>query len=118
MGSERRRHARQSKDAPLVLLRRGPAPEGAVLRDVSLGGLAFETAERLEPGSLFDFALYVPTQGWVDGTGSVRWVKRAGRGWLCGASVTIQREGQRRLYGKWLRGADRGLLRWFFPERP
>lgn len=116
--SDRRRHPRVSKDAPLILLQRGPKEkgEGVVLRDVSIGGLAFETTLKLESGSPFDFALYVPTRGWVDGTGRVCWVKRNGSGWLCGASVTVEHRDQSRLLGKWLNPSSKGLLRYFFPE--
>ena len=117
-GSERRRQARQKKDAPLILIQRGPreAGEGAILYDVSLGGLAFETSLRMDIGSRFDFALLVPDRGWVDGSGRVCWTKPSGRGWLCGASVTIRHWNQKKLLGRWLNPSSKGLLRFFFPE--
>ena len=117
--SERRRHERFAKDAPLILLRpelRGGSG-GAILRDVSLGGLAFETDLPLEQGRTFDFALFVPTRGWVDGTGRICWSKAQGRTWLCGASISVRRWDQERLLRKWLtHSPERGLLRFFFPE--
>ena len=116
--ADRRSHERVSRDAPLILLQPGPKTdrEGVVLRDVSLGGLAFETSLKLEVGSSFGFALYVPTRGWVDGTGRVCWLKPSGDAWLCGASVKIERTDQSELLGKWLEPSTKGLLRYFFPD--
>lgn len=120
---ERRKHPRHPMDAPLILLQRAPEwpsagrREGAQLRDVSLGGLAFETSTPLETGTHFEFALYVPTRGWVDGTGLVCWRKRSEMGWLCGASITVQRWDQEQLLSKWLHPSSTGLLRFFFPNK-
>lgn len=115
---ERRKHPRKESDAPLILLQPSPASgsEGAQLRDISLGGLAFESAARLERGSRFEFALHVPTRGWVDGTGTIRWIRRGAEGWLCGASITVERQDQKRLLRKWLEPSSIGVLRYFFPE--
>lgn len=117
-GPERRQHPRRSDDAPLILLHNGARSiqEGATLRDVSLGGLAFETTLPLEIGDTFEFAVYVPTRGWLDGIGRVCWTKPAGEGRLCGASVQILNWDQERLLDKWLDPSAKGLLRFFFPE--
>ena len=115
---EKRKHPRRPEDAPLILLSNGKRSirEGATLRDVSLGGLAFETSLPLQIGDTFDFALYVPTRGWADGTGRVCWTKPAGPGRLCGASITIHKWDQERLLDKWLDPSAKGLLKFFFPE--
>jgi len=86
------------------------------LRDVSLGGLAFETDLPLDHGSEFAFALYVPTRGWVDGTGRVCWSKPERNSWLCGASISIRRWDQEKLLRNWLHNPAHGFLRFFFPE--
>ncbi|MBI3549752.1 MAG: PilZ domain-containing protein [Elusimicrobia bacterium] len=113
----RRRHPRIRKDAPLILIEKGSGKgEGAQLRDVSLGGLAFETRLQLRQGSTFGFALYVPSQGWVDGRGRVCWAKPSGKGWICGASITIERAGQQRLLRKWIHPSTKGVLRFFFMD--
>ena len=116
--SERRRQDRFKKDAPLILIRPGMKEQnsGAILRDVSLGGLAFETDFPLEQGHEFTFALYVPSRGWVDGSGRVCWSKAEGNSWLCGASISIRRWDQEKLLRKWLHNPAKGLLRFFFPE--
>lgn len=117
-GPNRRNHQRVTKDVPLILLqpRSKAKGEGVILRDISIGGLAFETSLKMEVGRSFDFALYVPTRGWVDGQGRICWSKRNGTGWLCGASVTIERTDQSILLDKWLKPSAKGLLRYFFPE--
>lgn len=89
---------------------------GAILRDVSLGGLAFETDLPLEQGAAFEFALYVPARGWVDGTGRICWTKPSGNALLCGASVYIRQWDQQKLLHKWIHSSSKGLLRFFFPE--
>ncbi|MBI5244499.1 MAG: PilZ domain-containing protein [Elusimicrobia bacterium] len=115
---ERRRHPRRREDAPLILIHNGARSirEGATLRDVSLGGLAFETTLPLEIGDTFEFAVYVPTRGWVDGTGRVSWTKPISGGRLCGASINIRKWDQERLLDKWVDPSAKGLLRFFFPE--
>jgi len=115
---EKRKYPRRQEDAPLILLKNGmrSIKEGATLRDVSLGGLAFETTLPLEAGDTFDFALYVPTRGWADGTGRVCWTKPSGERRLCGASITIRKYDQERLLDKWLDPSAKGILRFFFPE--
>ena len=116
MNPDKRRFPRQRKDAPLILLQPGlkRARESAILRDVSLGGLAFKTSLPLCLGSSFDFALYVPTRGWVDGTGRVCWYKREGDLLLCGASIAIRRWDQQKLLRRWLHPSSTGLLRFFY----
>ncbi|HAH07946.1 MAG TPA: hypothetical protein DCM05_15720 [Elusimicrobia bacterium] len=118
-GSERREHPRHEKDAPLILIQKGQRDirEGALIRDVSLGGLAFETTLPLEIGDTFEFAVYVPSKGWLDGTGRVCWTKPVGPSLsrLCGASIQVRESGQERLLGRWLDDSSKGLLRFFFP---
>jgi len=79
---ERRRHPRRAVESPLILIRPGPkeVQDGAVLRDVSLDGLAFETTLPLDAGAPFEFALHVPNSGWVEGKGLVCWSKEAAGG--------------------------------------
>lgn len=119
-GSERRRHTRHESNAPLILLEKSNTcvvRDGAILRDVSLGGLAFQTSLELKAGDQFEFALYIPTRGWVDGTGTVCWVKPEGSVLLCGASVDIREWDQQKLLEKWLTPSDRGVLKFFFPGK-
>lgn len=117
-GAERRKHERKPKDAPLILIECGPKKEGegAVLHDVSLGGLAFETSLPLEPGAEFGFAIYVPSRGWIDGRGRICWTKASGKGRLCGASITVERWDQEKLMRKWIHPSSKGVLRFFFHE--
>ncbi|MBI4423865.1 MAG: PilZ domain-containing protein [Elusimicrobia bacterium] len=114
---DRRKHPRRASNAPLVLLHRTgrDSLDGAVLRDVSMSGLAFETDLPLTTGEEFDFALHVPGKGWVDGTGRVCWLRQSGGTRLCGASITIREWNQERLLAKWLHPTGQGLLRFFFP---
>ena len=112
-----RRHPRHKKDAPLILIRSHPVSEGALLRDVSLGGLAFETELAMKNGDTFEFALYVPTSGWVDGIGTVCWVKPNGESLFCGASIEVKAWNQQRRLKKWLKPTGKGLLKFFFPDR-
>ena len=118
-GPERRRHPRREKQAPLILLEKtGPDPKhGAILMDVSMGGLAFETTLPMATGDRFEFALYVPTRGWVDGAGLICWTKKSGKNTLCGASIEVRHIDQQKLLQKWLEPSGRGLLRFFFPEK-
>jgi hypothetical protein len=119
-GDDRRRHPRTSKLAPLILIEKTETDvkEGAILMDVSLGGLAFETSMSIKKGDSFEFALYVPTRGWVDGVGRVCWTKPSGKTTtLCGASIEVQHLDQQKLLAKWLSPSGRGLLRFFFPDK-
>jgi hypothetical protein len=119
-GAEKRRHLRHPKDAPLILLEKSAVSvvrDGAILRDVSLGGLAFETSLDLKNGDQFDFALYIPTRGWVDGTGTICWTKPAGKNRLCGASIDVREWDQEALLDKWINPADKGILKFFFPGK-
>lgn len=117
-GSEKRKHPRHQSSAPLILLEKTAfaGREGAILRDVSIGGLAFETTLELKAGDTFEFALYVPTRGWVDGKGRIAWTKPAGKTTLCGASIDVREWDQKELLEKWLSPQDRGVLKYFFPE--
>lgn len=120
MGTDKRRHTRHRKDAPLILLERSEIAvlrDGAILRDVSIGGLAFETTLDLRTGDRFDFALYIPSRGWVDGTGTVCWTKPAGRNRLCGASIDVREWDQEQLLAKWLTPKAKGVLKFFFPGK-
>ena len=120
MSSERRRHPRISKLAPLILIEKAApdSKEGAILMDVSLGGLAFETSLSMKNGDRFEFALYVPTRGWVDGAGRICWTKPGrGKTLLCGASIEIRHLDQQKLLSKWLEPSGRGLLKFFFPDK-
>ena len=120
MGIERRRHPRRSELAPLILIEKSSsAPgEGVILMDVSLGGLAFETTLSLKMGDRFEFALYVPTRGWVDGAGRICWTKPGTHNTtLCGAAFEIEHFDQDKLLKKWLEPSGRGLLKFFFPDK-
>lgn len=117
-GEDRRRHPRHKKDAPLILLHKTPPVpnEGAILRDVSIGGLAFETSLPLKNGDRFEFTLFVPEEGWVDGVGEVCWTKPEGDRLLCGAAVEIKKWKQKKILERWLdHPIERGVLRFFFP---
>lgn len=117
-GPDKRKHPRHQKSAPLILLEKTTFQlgQGAILRDVSIGGLAFETELDLKAGDSFEFALYVPTRGWVDGKGTIAWTKPLGKTKLCGASIDIREWDQQRLLEKWLSPQARGVLKYFFPE--
>ena len=120
MGAERRRHQRISKLAPLILIEKTKSapPEGVILMDVSLGGLAFETSLPMKIGDRFEFALYVPTRGWVDGEGRICWTKPAARrATLCGAQIEVHELDQKNLLEKWISPSGRGLLKFFFPDK-
>ncbi|MBI5202296.1 MAG: PilZ domain-containing protein [Elusimicrobia bacterium] len=119
-GADKRKHQRHKKDAPLILLEKSGASavrDGAILRDVSLGGLAFETTLDMQPGEQFEFALYVPSRGWVDGKGVVCWVKTDGKHLICGASIDVREWDQQKLLDKWLHPANKGILKFFFPGK-
>ena len=120
MGSERRRHPRISKLAPLILIEKkaSDSSEGAILMDVSLGGLAFETSLTMKIGDRFEFALYVPTRGWVDGAGRICWTQPGeNKTTLCGAAIEVQHLDQQKLLEKWIAPSGRGLLKFFFPDK-
>lgn len=119
-GPERRREERRSKSAPLVLLekKREPVNEGLVLRDVSAGGLAFETNLDLQKGDSIRFAVHIPQAGWVEGDGTICWCRPVGPNTLCGAEIELMGWSDMKRLGRWL-SPRMGLVKYFFqPPQP
>ena len=86
------------------------------MHDVSLGGLAFEILTEMKQGDDIRFTLYIPERGWAEGSGKICWVKPNDNhkpGWLCGASITIDRWDQKQMFRKWLHPHMTGWLKFF-----
>lgn len=116
-GSEYRKHARRSSKLPLIMLERkyGPLKMGMVLKDISIGGIGFETDEPMDVNELFRFTLHLTERRWIDGTARVRWVKQHdGTGFLCGAEIESMNWRHKMMLKRHIEPKGMGLLRFFF----
>lgn len=105
---EQRRQERFERRLPLVLLDDDgstPLDSNPVLRDISAGGMSFETGSFLNPGSEFRFCVELPGRGLVRGKARSRWIHPGPSGfeYLCGAQFQNLASGDTRALKRFLR---------------